>query len=99
MSLTPGLSSRLDKLVAHHVELSRQLGDPGLSGSDIAKLSKEYSDLTPVVESIAALRNAEAERADLQGMIGGDDAEMRDLAQGELAALDKKIPELEAASR
>jgi peptide chain release factor 1 len=28
-------------------------------------------------------------------MIGGDDAEMRDLAQGELAALDKKIPELE----
>jgi peptide chain release factor 1 len=95
VSLTPGLSSRLDKLVAHHVELSRQLGDPGLSGSDIAKLSKEYSDLTPVVESIAALRNAEAERADLQGMIGGDDAEMRDLAQGELAALDKKIPELE----
>ncbi|MGH6981771.1 MAG: PCRF domain-containing protein, partial [Stellaceae bacterium] len=97
MSLTPGLSSRLDKLTARHNELSAQLADPGLSGGDIAKLSKEYSDLTPMVESIAALREAEQERAELQGLLGGEDAEMRDLAQGEIAALDKKIPELESA--
>ena len=95
MSLTPGLSSRLDKLVARHGEVSAQLADPGISGSDIARLSKEYSDLTPVVDCIAALRKAESERADLQAMLGGDDAEMRDLAQSEMAALDKSIPELE----
>ncbi len=81
MSLTPGLSQRLDKLVARHGELSAQLADPGLSGGDIAKLSKEYSDLTPMVESIAALRKAEAERHELDALLKGDDAEMRDLAQ------------------
>jgi peptide chain release factor 1 len=95
VSLTPGLSSRLDKLTTRHVELSAQLADPGLSGGDIAKLSKEYSDLTPMVESIAALRQAEQERAELQGLLGGDDAEMRELAQSEIVGLDKKIPEIE----
>ncbi len=95
MSLTPGLSQRLDKLVAHHNELSTQLADPGLSGGDIARLSKEYSDLAPMVEGVAALRKAETERAELQGLLAADDAEMRALAQAEIAQLDHKIPELE----
>jgi peptide chain release factor 1 len=95
VNLTPGLSQRLDKLVARHNELSTQLADPGLSGGDIARLSKEYSDLTPMVEGISALRKAETERAELQGLLAADDAEMRDLAQGEIAQLDRKIPELE----
>ena len=95
MSLTPGLSSRLDKLTARHAELSAQLADPGLSGGDIAKLSKEYSDLTPMVDGIAALRQAEKEQAELQPLLGGDDVEMRELAQSELAVLGKRIPELE----
>jgi peptide chain release factor 1 len=95
VSFSPGLSSRLDKLVSRHGELSAQLGDPGLSGGDIAKLSKEYSDLTPMVDSINALRQAEKERAELQTLLGGDDAEMRELAQSEIQGLDKKIPALE----
>ncbi|HEY5207924.1 MAG TPA: peptide chain release factor 1 [Stellaceae bacterium] len=95
MSLSDLLSHRLDKLVAHHGELSAQLGDPGLAGGAIAKLAKEYSDLTPMVETIDALRRAEAERQELQPLVTGGDAEMRELAQGEIAALDRKIPELE----
>jgi peptide chain release factor 1 len=58
-------------------------------------LSKEYSDLTPMVEGIAALRKAETERAELQGLLAADDAEMRALAQGEITQLDHKFPELE----
>ena len=95
MSLSDLLSHRLDKLVAHHGELSAQLGDPGLAGGAIAKLAKEYSDLTPMVETIDALRRAEAERQELQPLLTGEDAEMRELAQGEITALDRKIPELE----
>jgi peptide chain release factor 1 len=95
VSLTPGLSQRLDRLVARHDELSTQLADPGLSPGEIARLSKEYSDLTPMVEGIAALRKAEIERVELQGLLAADDAEMRGLAQGEIAQLDHKIPELE----
>src|ERR1700733_1995946 len=90
-----GLSARLDKLGERHRELSAQLGDPGLRASDIAKLSKEYSDLTPMVEAVDGLRKAEREKAELSLLANGDDAEMRDLAQGELAALEKLIPELE----
>jgi peptide chain release factor 1 len=95
VSLTPGLSQRLDKVVARHNELSAQLADPGLSGAEIAKLSKEYSDLTPMVEGIAALRKAETERGELHGLLAADDIEMRNLAQGEIAQLDNQIPELE----
>jgi peptide chain release factor 1 len=95
VSFSPGLSSRLDKLVARHAELSAQLGDPGLSGGDIAKLSKEYSDLTPMVETVTALRQAERERVELQTLLAGDDAEMRALAQSEILGLDKKVPTLE----
>jgi peptide chain release factor 1 len=90
-----GLSARLDKLGERHRELSAQLGDPGLRAGDIAKLSKEYSDLTPMVEAVDGLRKAEREKAELSLLANGDDAEMRDLAQGELAALDKLLPELE----
>ena len=95
MSLSDLLSHRLDKLVAHHGELSAQLGDPGLAGGAIAKLAKEYSDLTPMVDTIDALRRAEAERQELQPLLTGEDAEMRELAQGEIAALDRQIPALE----
>jgi len=95
LSLSDLLSHRLDKLVAHHGELSAQLGDPGLAGGAIAKLAKEYSDLTPMVDTIDALRRAEAERQELQPLLTGDDAEMRELAQGEIAALDRQIPALE----
>ena len=95
MSLSSGLSQRLDRLVARHAELSAQLADPGLAGGEIAKLSKEYSDLTPMVEGIGALRKAATERQELESLLGGDDAEMRDLARSEIAGLDKQLPELE----
>jgi peptide chain release factor 1 len=95
VALTEGLSRRLDKLVSRHDEIGRQLADPGRSGAEIAKLSKEYSDLTPVVETVAALRKAENERGEAEALIAGDDAEMRALAQSEIAALDKRLPDLE----
>jgi peptide chain release factor 1 len=95
VSLPSGLSQRLDKLVARHADLSAQLADPALSGGGIAKLSKEYSDLTPMVEGIEALRRSESERKELESLLAGDDVEMRDLAQSEIATLDKRIPELE----
>jgi peptide chain release factor 1 len=95
VSLTSGLSARLDKLAARHAQLSDQLADPGLPGGEIAKLSKEYSDLTPMVEAVAALRKAEGERDELASLAAGTDAEMRQLAQAELAQLEKRIPELE----
>ena len=90
------LDEKLDRLVRRHSELRDSLGDPALPGGEVAKLSKEYSDLTPVVESIAALRRLQAEIADL-GPLAEDagDAEMRALAQAELQGLKAKLPQLE----
>src|SRR6202040_2700223 len=72
------------------------LGNPSLPGSDVAKLSKEYSELTPVVRaspSCAARRRKSPNSAPLAG--GGGDPEMRALAQAELQALKSRLPQLE----
>jgi len=86
---------KLAKLVRRHAELRDALADPARSGGDFAKLSKEYSDLTPLVASIQALDRAKAERDDLAELAGGGEADLRALAEGELRGLDKRIPELE----
>jgi peptide chain release factor 1 len=92
------LDAKLDRVVRRHTELSDSLGDPALPGSEVAKLSKEYSDLTPVVEGIAALRRAQAELAELAPLTEETgDPEMRALAQAELQAVKARLPQLEQA--
>ncbi|MEN8709540.1 MAG: peptide chain release factor 1 [Paracoccaceae bacterium] len=68
------------------------------SGSDptqIAKLSKEYSDLKPVVEQVNAYQTAQDGLIEARAML--EDPEMQDLARAEIADLDETIPHLEAA--
>jgi peptide chain release factor 1 len=85
---------KLNKVVRRHAELRDALADPA-RGGDFAKLSKEYSDLTPLVEAIETLTKARHERADLEQLAGEGEAEMRSLAEGEMKALDERIPALE----
>src|SRR3546814_733548 len=58
---------------------------------------KEYSDLTPVVKGIGALRGAQHEMADLAGLIAdpASDPEMRALAESEFHGLKERLPDLE----
>ena len=53
--LEPALEGRLDQIVRRRDELRDALAAGTLAGPDFAKLSKEYSDLEPVIESIEAL--------------------------------------------
>jgi peptide chain release factor 1 len=86
----------LDKVTRRYAELRDALGAPGLPGSEVAKLAKEYSDLTPLVDSIAALRKAEAEMAEVAALAeDGSDPEMRAVVQNEMQALREKLPQLE----
>jgi peptide chain release factor 1 len=89
------LDEKLDRLVRRHAELRDTMADPGLAGGDVAKLAKEYSDLTPIVDSIGELRKAQSEMGDLSALAAEADAEMRALAQGELQALKERVPALE----
>ena len=62
-------------------------------GGDIAALGKEYSDLRPVVEQIAAYKQLLADLEEAQLML--DDPDMRELAEEELPLLKAQLPEVE----
>lgn len=60
-----------------------------------AKLLKEQKELTPVVEAYRAYRRAERDMADAQELMGGDDLEMRELAQAEYEDAKERLAQLE----
>ena len=86
----------LDRLIERHRALAAQLSSQGaVKPEEIGRLSKEYSELTPVADAVAGLKKLRQEIADLDAMAKGDDAEMRALAQDELVAAKARLPELE----
>ncbi|HVI87339.1 MAG TPA: peptide chain release factor 1 [Dongiaceae bacterium] len=92
------LDDTLNRIVKRHDELAALMASPaGNEPQDFVKQSKEYADLTPVVEAIRALQGNRRQVADLQVMAadGNDDPEMRQLAEQELAELRAQLPELE----
>lgn len=92
------LNENLDRVVARHQELEALMSsaDPP-SAEDFAKLSKEYADLTPVVEAINEINKAKDEALDLASMIADadSDAEMKAMAEQEFTELNETIPALE----
>ena len=60
---------RLDALLSRHAMVERELGS-GLGTDEYVKLSREFSDLGPVIEAIKTYRATGAEIADLDAMIG-----------------------------
>jgi peptide chain release factor 1 len=90
------LESRLDQLVRRHAELRDALSASGLSGADFAKLAKEYSELSPIVDGVEALRRVQEELAAAKEMAGVDgDPELKALAEEEMQSLRERLPELE----
>lgn len=87
------LTETLARVLARHDELRDALSAQGLSAENFRKLSKEYSDLTPVAEAIQELQNCQKEQAEAEAMLA--DPEMQAEAKRELEALRQKIPALE----
>ena len=74
---------KIDALVKRHKELSDAVSSPDkLKGGEFAKLSKDYSDLTPIIETALALRQATQELEEAKAMINGKDEGMKELALG-----------------
>ena len=94
MSLEP----KLDRVVKRHDELAALLASPDQKDAGAyARNSKEYSDLTPLVEAIQEWKTARRELADLEAMLADPktEAEMRMLAEDEVVGLKSRVPELE----
>src|SRR6516165_12237583 len=88
--------AHLEQLVRRHAELRDALGGSQLTGADFARLSKEYSELSPIVDGIDALHRARDELASLVDISqSGEDPELKALAEDELQTLRERLPALE----
>ncbi len=92
-------AAKLDNVVRRHAELNTLMADPALDPRNFAAYSKEYSELTPLVDAVTALRKAQGELADLEALMNdaAADAEMRDLAKTEYYEAKDKLPAMERA--
>ena len=86
----------LDQITRRFEFLEARL-NAGAPPAEIVSLSREYSDLKPVVSQIAAYRRALTDLAEAEAMQA--DPEMRALAEDELPLLRGRIPELEQSLR
>jgi peptide chain release factor 1 len=89
------LPARLDRLLTRAEELRHVLSTA--PGADIGALSKELSELEPLVEKVGELRAAERARDDAQAMMA--DPEMKDLAEVEWLEQKDRVPALEREIR
>ncbi|KGJ14026.1 peptide chain release factor 1 [Paracoccus sanguinis] len=87
---------RLDQIARRFEFLEARL-NAGPPADEIAAISREYAELTPVVSGIAEWRAAQSALTEAQAMLA--DPELRELAEDEIARLRARLPELEQALR
>lgn len=97
MSAYERLERRLTQAVDRFERIEARLAAAS-DGAEIVKLGQEHAELKPLVEAVAAVTAARAERANLEAMLGEGDAEMAALAEDELKSLKERLPELEQAA-
>jgi peptide chain release factor 1 len=87
---------KLDMLVRRHQELNDTLSSGKATSQEFVKMSKEYADLSPLVEVIHEYQKAQRSYKDLEQMMKDPalDAEMKSMAQEEFHQLQKNMPDL-----
>ncbi|MGB0843990.1 MAG: peptide chain release factor 1 [Alphaproteobacteria bacterium] len=92
------LLANLDRVVSRRQELESLLSthpDPG--GDDYLKLTREFSEIGPIVEEIEKFKGYQSEMEDLEAMMADPDSdkEMRQMAESEFHDLKKAMPDHE----
>jgi len=87
---------KLDALIARLRAVEAELSTR-LSTDTYVKLSREFAELGPIIETVKAYRGVAAEIDDLNALIADSatDAEMRNMASGEKPALEERRAALE----
>ena len=96
------LQHKLDRIVARHQELADALASSETPSPDeFTRLSKEYSELSPIVDAITEWRRAKAEFKDLETLVADQDADedVRALAREELNDIASTLSENERRMR
>ena len=97
-----GIKDKLDQVVARYAAVGdRMASGANLDSEERRKLSKEYSDLSGIVEAIQEWNKVREEIAALDVMIENpnEDAEMKAMAEDDLESLKERLPALETAIR
>ncbi len=89
--------AKLDKVLDRHRLLQAQLAEGALGPEVFGKASKEYAELSPLVDGINAWRSLNREVRDLEELAASGDPEMKALAQAELKEKREALPETERA--
>src|ERR1700761_4759576 len=88
---------KLDQIESRYEDLGRQLGDPALLADQkkFQTVAKQHRDLEPTVEKFREYRKLRDAIAEAKVMAGESDADMRAMAEEELAELEPKLPVVE----
>jgi peptide chain release factor 1 len=88
--------AKLDTLLARHAAVEAELANK-MPPETFVKLSREFAQLSPLVEKVKAYRSVATEIADLDAMLAdpSTEAEMRTMANAERPQLQTKLTALE----
>ena len=92
--------AKLDALVTRHAAVEHELSGQ-LAPEAYVKLSREFAELDPIVDSVKKYRAAAAELADLEALLDDSktDPEMRKIAESEKPQVQARIARLEQEIR
>jgi len=88
---------RLEQIEARFQDLGRQMADPEVLGDHekYQKIAKQHRELEPVVDKFREYRQVKTGIADARAMLNESDADIRAMAQEELAQLEEREPKIE----
>ncbi|MEO6830408.1 MAG: PCRF domain-containing protein, partial [Acidobacteriaceae bacterium] len=92
---------RLSHIEARYDELSQQLADPALVSDQqqYQKVTKQHRDLEEVVDRIRRLKHIQHGIQEAKAMTSESDADIRAMAEEELAQLQAELPTVEEQIR
>lgn len=87
---------KLNQLLDRFDELREKLSSPIEDTAEFTKLSKEYSDLTPIAEKILEWKKCHDEKESLEELLldSNLDKDLKDMAQEDLQKAQGQLPEL-----
>lgn len=91
------LDRKLDQVLGRFQEIEALMATGKLASDEFTKLSREYSDLTPLAALIRDYKKAKNEFVDLEGIMSdpSSDKEMKEMAEEDYYKLKENLPELE----
>ena len=90
------LNIKLDSIIEKHKEIEKKLSDQNnFDTNKSIKLNKEYSELTPLVQSITEFKKCQNEINNLKELLNEKDITLREMAESELKDANLKIKLLE----